>query len=211
MHAQAMWSIHVAADTPSPMKRDYVRNGATASTEEVYKPPAASHNPVMGLLVRSAESGRLLGRTQPGPLALLVVVVVTACNVTADPGGATDTATGTTATTTAVDAGDDSLGATSGLPTDSTIASLSFDDAATLCDWVNGKEGGYGRPLISCSDGSKGTDGSQIACVNEYSALGNRCLDLTVGTIEDCVNQTGTDLCLEETTAECMTIKTCGL
>jgi hypothetical protein len=177
----------------------------------VYKPAAAGHNPVMGLLVRrSAGSfvrGWLRGRSLPGALALLAVVT-SACNATADPGGATDTSTGTT---TAGDAGDDSLGATSGLPTDSTIASLSSDDAATLCDWVNGKEGGYGRPLIRCPDGSEGTYSSQIECVNGFAALGNRCLDLTVATIEDCVNQTGTDLCLEETTAECMTIKTCGL
>jgi hypothetical protein len=189
----------------------------------VYKPAAAGHNPVMGLLVRSAGAflrGWLRGRRRPGALALaplagmvVVVLVVSACNVTADPGGATDTSTGTTATmtTTASDAGDDSLGATSGLPTGSTIASLSADDAATLCDWVNGKEGGYGRPLIRCTDGSEGTYASQMECVNGFAALGNRCLDLTVATIEDCVNQTGTDLCLEETTAECMTIKTCGL
>jgi hypothetical protein len=122
----------------------------------------------------------------------------------------TDTPTATT--TTAVDAGDETLGTTSGLPLDSTIGSLASTDAATLCDWVNGKQGGYGRPLLSCpAGGTEGTYPSQGTCVNGFAALGNRCLDLTVGTVEDCVNATGTDLCLEESTPACMTIKTCGL
>jgi hypothetical protein len=139
----------------------------------------------------------------------LGVAVCAACTVAPLPGGVTDTPT---ETTTAADAGGETLGATSGLPLDSTIASLSSTDAATLCDWVNGKRGGYGRPSVFCPGAaSKSTSLSQLTCVNGFAALGNRCLDLTVGTVEDCVNATGSDLCLEESTPACMTIGTCGL
>ena len=139
----------------------------------------------------------------------LAVAACAACTVTPLPGGVTDT---TTTATTAVDARDETLGPTSGLPLDSTIASLGSTDAATLCDWINGKQGGYGRPAVFCPGGGKEVPyPSQLSCVNAFAALGNRCLDLTVGTVEDCVNATGTDLCLEESTPACMTIKTCGL
>lgn len=166
----------------------------------------------------ATDTGRIppprRGRLGWAPLLGSVIGAVTGtvflgCTVTPNPGGVSDPQT---ATTTALDAGPETLGATSGLPTDSTLASLSSTDAATLCDWVNGRQGGYGRPITFCTGGTaERTDPNQTTCVNEFSALGNRCLDLTVGTIEDCVNQTGTDLCLEESTVPCMTIKTCGL
>lgn len=136
------------------------------------------------------------------------VVLCSACNVTPLPGGVTDDQTATTA----VDAGGDTLGTTSGLPSTSTIASLGTTDVATLCDWFNASQGGYGRPQMPCPGGTpEATYPSQLACVNGLSALGNRCLDLTVGTVEDCVNQTGTNLCLQAQVAACMTIATCGL
>jgi hypothetical protein len=148
-------------------------------------------------------------RRRPRLWLALGVAVCAACTVAPLPGGVTDTPTDTTTT---ADAGGETLGATSGLPLDSTIASLSSTDAATLCDWVNGKQGGYGRPSVFCpGGGNKGTYLSQLRCVSEFAALGNRCLDLTVGTVEDCVNATGSDLCLEESTPACMTIGTCGL
>ena len=49
--------------------------------------------------------------------------------------------------------GSGGVGNSSGVPRSSTVGSLDGSQEATLCDWENAKQGGYGRS-VTCSDGS---------------------------------------------------------
>jgi hypothetical protein len=99
-------------------------------------------------------------------------------------------------------------GTSSGIPRDLSLASLTTDQASTLCDWANLKQGGYGR-LVTCSGRAEATNPSNFSCVNSTTSIGNRCPQLTVGNIEDCANVTGADLCKLESASECVAVTTC--
>jgi hypothetical protein len=100
-------------------------------------------------------------------------------------------------------------GPSSGLSRQATIASLTTQQAGTLCDWTNAKQGGYGRDA-TCSDGSdQGTDPDMESCVESVPLVGALCPTLTVGDIEDCANATGTDLCAFATAAGCAVFRQC--
>jgi hypothetical protein len=100
-------------------------------------------------------------------------------------------------------------GDSSGLPRSSTVGSLSSADAATLCDWLNAAQGGYGR-MVTCSDGNtRKTDTNQATCVAGSNAAQTACPTLTVGEAEDCVNAIGSDLCAISTASACAAVSAC--
>lgn len=107
------------------------------------------------------------------------------------------------------DEGGGAVPASSGVARNVRLFDLTSTQAAALCDWTNAKQGGYGR-LQTCPSGLvQSTSSSTLGCVNSTSALGGRCLSLTVGGVEDCANATGTDLCKLETAPECLAVATC--
>jgi hypothetical protein len=73
-------------------------------------------------------------------------------------------------------------GPTSGLSRQATLASLTSQEAATLCDW---------------------------SCIDSVPYVGALCPTLIVGDIEDCANATGTDLCALTTAAACAAFRQC--
>jgi hypothetical protein len=100
-------------------------------------------------------------------------------------------------------------GGSSGLPRSSTVGSLSSTDAATLCDWLNAGQGGYGR-MVTCSGGTtRTTDADQATCVAGSHAAQTACPTLTVGDTEDCVNAIGSDLCAISTASACAAVSAC--
>jgi hypothetical protein len=100
-------------------------------------------------------------------------------------------------------------GNSSGVPRTSTVGSLSPTQAATLCDWTNAKQGGYGR-TVNCSDGStRTTDTNQAECVAGSSAAQTACPTLTVANTEDCANAIGANLCEVSTASACAAIAAC--
>ena len=100
-------------------------------------------------------------------------------------------------------------GDSSGVPRASTVASLSASQAATLCDWENAKQGGYGRS-VTCGDaGTRTTDTNQQECVMGMSYTKTACPTLTVANVEDCANAIGADLCAISTNATCAPLATC--
>jgi hypothetical protein len=104
--------------------------------------------------------------------------------------------------------GGNSAGTSSGIPRELSLASLTTDQASTLCDWTNLKQGGYDR-VVTCPGGAESTNPSNFSCVNSTASIGGRCPELTVGNIEDCANATGTDLCKLASAAECVAVTTC--
>jgi hypothetical protein len=117
-------------------------------------------------------------------------------------------------TSTETDAGADQAAdatgvAASGIPRAAHLGDLTSAQAAVLCDWVNERQGGYGR-TASCLIGVESTNTSQDQCINSLSSLGQSCGTLTVGSIEDCANATLTDLCKLQTASACASLASCG-
>jgi hypothetical protein len=107
------------------------------------------------------------------------------------------------------DAGGGAVGTSSGLPRASTLGSLTTAQDATLCDWENAKQGGYGRS-VSCPNGSEDdTDLTQASCVASVPGFATGCPSLTVGDVEDCANAIGTNLCQMPTAAGCANVNAC--
>jgi hypothetical protein len=101
------------------------------------------------------------------------------------------------------------VGNSSGLPRSSTLASLTSGQGGTLCDWVNAKEGGYGR-TFNCPDGSQAmSDPDRASCVDVIGYLGTNCPTLTVANLEDCANASGTDVCSIPTQTACAAFDAC--
>jgi hypothetical protein len=97
-----------------------------------------------------------------------------------------------------------------GLPRASTVVSLTADEGAHLCDWINQQEGGYGRTMdCALTGGPVTTDMSQSACVMGLADLPSTCPGLTVGDLEDCTLARGTDLCKYFTVAPCAPLRAC--
>jgi hypothetical protein len=100
-------------------------------------------------------------------------------------------------------------GTSSGLPRSSTLASLTTAQDATLCDWLNERQGGYGQS-VSCPDGSHAdTDTNQSSCVASVPTGAASCPTLTVGDVEDCANAIGTNICEMPTAAGCANVNAC--
>lgn len=97
----------------------------------------------------------------------------------------------------------------SGVPRSATFQTLTTSQASILCDWVNDKQGGYGRS-VPCSGGApQTTDDSRTTCVAAYPAIGLACPSLTVADVEDCAKATSSDLCKFHTTAACAVLRDC--
>jgi hypothetical protein len=105
--------------------------------------------------------------------------------------------------------GDGGVGPSSGLSRQATVASLTPQQAGTLCDWTNARQGGYGRD-VTCSNGSsEGTDPDKQSCVESIPYIGTACPTLTVADIEDCANAIGSDVCMIATAAGCANLRQC--
>jgi len=104
--------------------------------------------------------------------------------------------------------GGDAVGTSSGVSRSKTVASLDESEMGVLCDWTNGKQGGYGRN-VSCADGPGTTDRDKATCVSGKSLYAEYCYTLTVGEVEDCANAIGTDLCAFYTAAACANVRAC--
>jgi hypothetical protein len=104
--------------------------------------------------------------------------------------------------------GGSELGPSTGIDRSKTAGSLDSTEAAILCDWSNGKQGGYGRS-VSCPSGQQTTDSSKASCLSGIPLLTSFCPALTVGDAEDCVNAIGTDLCAIETAPACAVLWAC--
>jgi hypothetical protein len=136
---------------------------------------------------------------------LLISVVSAGCTLSGsdvDPGQSGDDA--------AV-GGDAAIGSSSGVPRSIRLMDLTPAQASALCDWTNLKQGGYGRSTTCPSGSVESTNRSNFDCVNSTSALGGRCVDVTVGNIEDCANAAQTDLCQFESAPECVAVATCSM
>lgn len=98
----------------------------------------------------------------------------------------------------------------SGIPASTLISALTTAQAGTLCDWENGKTGGYGR-VVSCPDGStQGSDPDKATCVSDVPDVGAACPTLTVGDIESCANAIGPNLCRLPTDPGCAAFDACA-
>jgi hypothetical protein len=100
-------------------------------------------------------------------------------------------------------------GPSSGLPRSSTFADLTTDQVGILCDWINERQGGYGRH-VSCPDGStQDTDANKSECVGAAPVVASYCPALTVADVEDCTNAVLTDLCSLPNQAACANLNAC--
>ena len=113
---------------------------------------------------------------------------------------------------TCASCGPDGGGSTStgsGIPRSTTFAMLSSAQAGAECDYLNGKQGGYGRS-VTCSDGStETTDDSKASCVADAPAVGAACPTFTVGDAEDCASAVGANLCSVTTQSACAAFRAC--
>lgn len=117
----------------------------------------------------------------------------------------------TCAMTIFVACGGDSSSSGSGIDRSKRVASLSSDEAKKLCDYLNNKQGGYGKSQ-TCQDGTtETTDDSQNECVLGAAAIGllSGCSSITVGQSEDCVDAIGAKLCDLRTNAACKPQRDC--
>jgi hypothetical protein len=105
--------------------------------------------------------------------------------------------------------GGGTVGASSGLPRTDTIGSLAAAQAATLCDWLNARQGGYGRSVTCPDGGHEDTDNNQASCVASVPDFATGCPSLTVGDVEDCANAIATNLCQMPTAAGCANVNAC--
>lgn len=112
----------------------------------------------------------------------------------------------------APEAGSSDAADTSGFPRDTLVSRLTPAEAARLCDWISGKQGGYGRH-VTCADGhEEQTDDSLIACVQAFidgRAMLEKCA-LNIAQIEDCAQAVGLDLCKFTSASECKALNACS-
>lgn len=95
-------------------------------------------------------------------------------------------------------------GTSTGVPRDTVVNDLDPTQAATLCDWWNNKQGGYGQSA-QCGDDTEADDADQDDCTGSLDDCG----DATVADFEDCGNAIGTNLCMFRTNAACATLSAC--
>jgi hypothetical protein len=77
-------------------------------------------------------------------------------------------------------------GPSTGLDRTEPLSSLTSAQQMTLCTWVAGRIGGYGR-RITCADGNYLTSESESKCMSDFGDGGLPCSE-TVATLEDCVD-----------------------
>ncbi len=106
-----------------------------------------------------------------------------------------------------MDAGSERLDIASVSRTES-LDQLTDAEKATVCDWVNTKQGGYGRQVLCDKDPPVSTDASLSACIGSIAGFAELC-PLTVGQLVDCAQATGADLCQVYTLPTCEVIATC--
>jgi len=94
-----------------------------------------------------------------------------------------------------------------GVPGTATVISLDPNQLASLCDWVATSVGGYGSIDNCDGGGSRHANDTQQSCV---SKVFGGCPSLTVGTLEDCINAIGGDLCRTDTAPACVGVNQCG-
>ena len=87
--------------------------------------------------------------------------------------------------------------------------SLTSQQGAQLCDWINQTEGGYGRTVDCGSAGPLATDANQAHCVSGLPDLQLACPSLTVAQVEDCAMAEGADLCKYNTEPACAPLRAC--
>jgi hypothetical protein len=105
--------------------------------------------------------------------------------------------------------GSGSVGDSSGVPRSSTIGALTATQSATLCDWENAKQGGYGRSVACTNGATRTTDMNQAECVAGMIYARSVCPTLTVADVEDCANAIGVSLCEVSTAAACANLAAC--
>lgn len=104
---------------------------------------------------------------------------------------------------------DSGNGLSTTLPRSATLASLTQMQAATLCDWTNARQGGYGRS-VTCLDGTEQTtDADRVSCVGVIPQVGIACPTLTVADVETCVKAIGPMLCEITTNPACGNLAAC--
>ena len=101
-------------------------------------------------------------------------------------------------------------GPTSSLDTSATIPNLSAADDATLCDWLAGRLGDYGR-TVHCGSATVSSPASQAMCVTGFQSEPATCA-ITVGDVQNCTNAALSGPCPGGTTpAACATLIDMGL
>lgn len=88
------------------------------------------------------------------------------------------------------------VGGESGLSRSKTIASLSGEEASSLCDWSLRTQGGAGK-VTKCSQTSSQVVHTKDECLEDIEAIKTlaSCYALTVGEVEDCSKEEGADAC----------------
>jgi hypothetical protein len=136
-----------------------------------------------------------------------VLAALAGCNVgPLDPAtGGSDTGSTAGSNTTS----SPTVGSSSGVPRTLALAELTSAQASALCEWTNLKQGGYGQ-AVACGLGRpESTDASNSDCVTASALIGYKCPSLTVANEEDCINATGTILCLIQASPACAPINDC--
>ena len=84
----------------------------------------------------------------------------------------------------------------SGLSRSKTIAALSADESASLCDWSITTQGGPGTEF-KCDAGSSRVVHTNEECLEDMAVITklSSCYALTVGEVEDCTKEEAADPC----------------
>jgi len=91
-----------------------------------------------------------------------------------------------------------------------TISGLSSTDDATLCEWVAGRLGGWGRSL-ACGSATVSSPTSETKCVSDFESLSSTC-PITVGDLQNCVDASVTGPCPSGSIpAACFNLVTYGI
>ena len=108
-----------------------------------------------------------------------------------------------------VDSATSGDGATSDASSGTTLGQLTQAEKATLCDSYIAIQGGYGQTK-ACPGGEEITEANQQECVAGMALVASFCPALTDRDVRACAESTGTDLCKQATSAECLKILNCA-
>ena len=84
----------------------------------------------------------------------------------------------------------------SGLSRSKTVASLSAEEASSLCDWSIATQGGAGK-TTKCGETSSRVVHTKEQCLEDVAIITKlaSCYALTVGEVEDCSKQEAANAC----------------
>jgi hypothetical protein len=84
----------------------------------------------------------------------------------------------------------------SGLSRSRTVASLSSEEASSLCDWSLATQGGPGK-TTKCGETSSRVVHTKDECLEDVAVITKLagCYALTVGEVEDCSKEEAADAC----------------